>query len=134
MLLGIPLFCLRELTYLRAVDTIIEMLIDKLADLSINSKQLTRAQCQEVLDCPDEDLLLLLHQAYQVRRQYFGNQVHVQVLRNAKSGLCAEDCRYCSQSRISHAQIDKYPLVSKDILLAEALKAKQIKVTRFCIS
>lgn len=132
--MGIPLFCLRELTYLRAVDTIIEMLIDKLADLSINSKQLTRAQCQEVLDCPDEDLLLLLHQAYQVRRQYFGNQVHVQVLRNAKSGLCAEDCRYCSQSRISQAPIEKYPLLSKETLLAEAQKAKQIKVTRFCIS
>ena len=110
------------------------MLIDELADLSMGGKQLSREQCQEVLRCPDEDLMLLLHQAYRVRREYFGNQVHVQVLKNAKSGLCAEDCRYCSQSRISQAPIEKYPLVSKDILLAEAIKAKQIKVTRFCIS
>ncbi|MEK7354524.1 MAG: biotin synthase BioB, partial [Chloroflexota bacterium] len=100
----------------------------------MGGKQLSREQCQEVLRCPDEDLMLLLHQAYRVRREYFGNQVHVQVLKNAKSGLCAEDCRYCSQSRISQAPIEKYPLVSKDILLAEAIKAKQIKVTRFCIS
>ncbi len=110
------------------------MLIDELADLSIDGKELTRSQCQQVLDCPDEDLLLLLHQAYRVRREYFGNQVHVQVLRNAKSGLCAEDCRYCSQSRISQAPIEKYPLVSKEVLLAEARKARQINVTRFCIS
>ena len=110
------------------------MRIDELADLSINGKPLTRAQCREVLHCPDEDLMLLLHQAYRVRREYFGNQVHVQVLRNAKSGLCAEDCRYCSQSRISQAHVDKYPLISKEALLAEAIKAKQIKVTRFCIS
>src|SRR3990172_10484362 len=103
------------------------MLIDELADLSMGGKQLSREQCQEVLRCPDEDLLLLLHQAYRVRRQYFGNQVHVQILRNAKSGLCAEDCRYCSQSRISQAPIEKYPLVSKETLLAEAKKAAQIK-------
>ena len=110
------------------------MLIDKLADLSISGGELSRAQCQEVLHFPDEDLMLLLHQAYRVRRQYFGNHVHVQVLRNAKSGLCAEDCHYCSQSCVSNAPIEKYPLVSKDTLLTEAKKAKQIKVTRFCIS
>ena len=110
------------------------MLINELADISISGKRLTRAQCREVLHCSDEDLMLLLHEAYRVRRQYFGNLVHVQVLRNAKSGLCAEDCRYCSQSRVSNAPVEKYPLVSKDVLLAEAQKAKQIKVTRFCIS
>ena len=111
-----------------------DMRADELANFSINGQQLSREQCYEVLNFPDEDLLLLLHQAYRVRRHYFGNHVHVQVLRNAKSGLCAEDCRYCSQSRISQAPIDKYPLLSKDILLAEAKKAKQIQVDRFCIS
>lgn len=110
------------------------MRIKELADLSMNEKELTREQCQQVLHCPDADLLQLLDEAYRVRRQYFGNRVHVQILRNAKSGLCSEDCRYCSQSRISQAPIERYPLVSKDILLAEARKAKQIKVTRFCIS
>ena len=110
------------------------MLIGELANLSMGGKQLTRAQCRAVLHCPDEDLMLLLDEAYRVRRQYFGNHVHVQILRNAKSGLCAEDCRYCSQSSISQAPIEKYPLLSKDVLLAEAQKAKQIKVTRFCIS
>ncbi len=110
------------------------MFTDELAGLSTSGRELTRAQCQEVLNCPDEDLMLLLHQAYRGRREYFGNQVHVQVLRKAKSGLCSEDCRYCSQSRISQAPIEKCPLVSKDVLLAEAIKAKKIKVTRFCIS
>jgi biotin synthase len=110
------------------------MLIEELAGLSISGKQLTREQCVEVLNSPDEDLLPLLNEAYRVRRHYFGNHVHVQVLRNAKSGLCSEDCHYCSQSRISHAPIEKYPLVSKDTLLTEARKAREINVTRFCIS
>lgn len=110
------------------------MFITELADLSLSEQQLSREQCQDVLHCADTDLLSLLHEAYRVRRRCFGNHVHVQILRNAKSGLCAEDCRYCSQSSVSKAPIEKYQLVSKDVLLAEARRAKQINVTRFCIS
>jgi biotin synthase len=87
-----------------------------------------------VLDCADEDLMSLLAETYRVRRTYFGRRVHVQVLRNAKSGLCSEDCRYCAQSRISEAAIDKYPLISREVLLTEARKAKQIKASRFCLA
>lgn len=108
--------------------------ISELADLSISGGCPTKEQCNEVLNCADENLLLLLHEAYIVRREYFGNRVHVQVLRNAKSGLCTEDCHYCSQSKVSRATIERYPMVSKDILLSEARKAKQIRATRFCLS
>ena len=104
------------------------------SDISINGEALTREQCREVLNYPDEDILLLLHEAYKVRHRFFGNHVHVQVLRNAKSGYCTEDCRYCSQSRISEAEIDRYALVSKDSLVEEAIKTERIKATRFCMS
>ena len=76
----------------------------------------------------------LVHEAYKVRYQHFGNRVHVQVLKNIKSGLCSEDCRYCAQSRISKADIEKYPLISKDALLGEARKAARINATRFCMA
>jgi biotin synthase len=95
---------------------------------------LTRKQSRDVLSCSDADLMGLVDEAYKVRRSFFGNRVHVQVLRNAKSGLCSEDCHYCSQSRVSKAEIDKYPLVSKESLMAEARKASQIKATRFCLA
>lgn len=65
---------------------------------------------------------------------FLGRIVHVQVLRNAKSGLCSEDCHYCSQSQISKAAINRYPLISKELLLADAQRAKQIHASRFCIS
>ena len=32
---------------------------------------------------------------------YFGNRVQLYFLMNAKSGLCPEDCGYCSQSKVS---------------------------------
>jgi biotin synthase len=104
------------------------------AALAINNQELSRYQCHEILNWPDEDILQLLHQTYEVRRKYFGNRVHVQVLRNAKSGLCSEDCHYCSQSRVSDAPIEKYTLVPKETLIEEAKQAEQIKATRFCMS
>ena len=38
-------------------------------------------------------------------------------LMNAKSGLCPEDCGYCSQSKVSEAEIPRYNLLSRDKLL-----------------
>jgi biotin synthase len=106
----------------------------RLADLALDGQRLTAEQCRQVLTCPDEDLMSLVRETYRVRKASFGSRVHVQVLRNAKSGLCSEDCRYCAQSRVSEAAIDRYPLVSKEVLLSEARKASQIKATRFCLA
>ena len=104
------------------------------ADLSLAGQCLTREQCHGVLRCPDEDILALLDAAYRVRRRAFGNQVRVQVLTNAKSGLCPEDCRYCSQSSASSAQIEKYPLLSGERLLEDARAAKKTGAWRFCMA
>jgi len=108
--------------------------INGLVDISLSRKGFTVEQCHQVLNCPDENLMLLLHEAYLVRQEYFGNRVYIHALRNAKSGLCSEDCHYCSQSKISKASIIKYPLVPKDTLLSDARKARRIGADRFCMS
>ena len=110
------------------------MNFQKFAHLSLSDEILTRKQCRQVLDCPDAEMLSLLEAAYTVRRHYCGDIVHIQVLTNAKSGLCQEDCHYCSQSSISTADIRKYPLMTKDKLLMEAMKAKEIKAKRYCMA
>ncbi len=106
----------------------------ELADFSLAGVTLSRDQCRQVLDCPDKEVLALLDAAYTVRRYYFKNIVHIQLLTNAKSGLCQEDCHYCSQSRISKAEIDKYPLMSKEKLLTEASHAKKLLAKRYCMA
>ena len=52
--------------------------------------------------------------SYRVRRQYWGNRVRLHFLCNAQSGLCSEDCHYCSQSSVSTAEIEKYPVLARD--------------------
>lgn len=110
------------------------MSFQELTDLSLDGKRLTRQQCHKVLSCPDEEILSLINAAYRVRREYFGNRVLIHVLSNAKSGLCTEDCHYCSQSRISRARIEKYPLVSNERLLDEARSAMKMNAHRFCMA
>jgi biotin synthase len=106
----------------------------RFADISLQGGLLSREECMQVLCAPDRDILTLLDAAYRVRHKYFGNTVQIQVLTNAKSGLCQEDCHYCSQSRISKAKIDKYPLISEEKLVSEALRAKDLDAKRFCMA
>lgn len=103
-------------------------------DRVLAGTDLTRQQACGLLKCADDDLVLLLDEAFKVRKAFFGNRVLVQVLRNAKSGICSEDCNYCSQSRVSRANIERYPLVSGDTLLSEARRAGKMKASRFCLA
>ena len=100
---------------------------------ALQSEPLTREECRTVLHTPDDQLLNLLQAAYKVRERYFGKTVRLQMLLNAKSGACQEDCHYCSQSSISTADIDRYPLVSQDQMLQGARKAAASKAQRYCV-
>lgn len=104
-----------------------------LADKAIANDILTREECQAVLSCPDSQILDLLSATYRVREQFCGKRVHLHMLINAKSGLCPEDCHYCSQSRISTAEIERYPMVSMQKLVEGARKAKEAHCRRYCI-
>ena len=104
-----------------------------IADKAATGDPLTREECASVLRAADCQVPGLLAATYRVRRRFCGNKVHLHVLMNAKSGLCPEDCGYCSQSRVSKAAIEKYPMVSHERLLEEAQAAKRSRARRFCI-
>jgi len=95
--------------------------------------QLTADQAQEILAAPEAELLDLLQAAYRVRNHYFGNKVQLYFLMNAKSGLCPEDCSYCSQSKISEAEIPKYNLLRREDILAGAKAAAERQAKTYCI-
>ncbi len=52
---------------------------------------------------------------------------------NAKSGLCPEDCSYCSQSKIATSEIPRYNLLSRDHLLEGARLAYEQKSKTYCM-
>jgi biotin synthase len=104
-----------------------------LAEKSLRGEILAQEEIKAVLDASDERLPELLAAAFRVRRHYFGKRVQIHVLQNAKSGLCPEDCHYCSQSSISKAPIDKYPLLPRERLVEGAFKAKAAGAVRYCM-
>ena len=104
-----------------------------MADRALAGEALPREACHAILASPDDDILELLAAAYRVRRAHWGNQVQLHVLQNAKSGLCPEDCHYCSQSSLSQAQIDKYPYLAPEQIVEGARRARRSGAVRYCI-
>jgi biotin synthase len=103
------------------------------ADRALSGSLLSRAEARAVLQTPDTELLELLAAAYRVRHRYWGNRVRLHFLLNAQSGLCPEDCHYCSQSSVSTAEIEKYPLLARDRILEAAGRAAALKAATFCL-
>ncbi|WP_343076207.1 biotin synthase BioB [Natronoglycomyces albus] len=71
--------------------------------------------------------------AAQLRHEHFGNKVKLNYLVNLKSGLCPEDCGYCSQRLGSKADILKYKWLSADDATSQASAGVQGGASRVCL-
>lgn len=105
----------------------------QMAEQAIAGELLSRADARAVLQAPDDAILEQLAAAYRVRRHHWGNRVRLHFLLNAQSGLCPEDCHYCSQSKISSAEIEKYPMMAQEQILAAAERAHALQAGTFCM-
>jgi biotin synthase len=104
-----------------------------LAGRVLEGHRLTHEEALAILAAPDEDVVDLLAAAFRIRRRYFGRTVQLYFLMNAKSGLCPEDCSYCSQSKVSTAEIPRYNILKRDDLLAGAAAAAERGAKTYCI-
>ena len=103
------------------------------AEKSLAGISLTRSESQAVLDWPDEEVLSLIAAAHRVRRVHFGARVRMNFLVNVQSGLCSEDCSYCSQSKDSTAPVEKYRFLSSEDILVQADRAVVAGAARLCL-
>ncbi len=104
-----------------------------LADRVLDGYSLTADEGLAILRADDDELLEIMAAAFKIRRRWFGKTVQLYFLMNAKSGLCPEDCHYCSQSKDSTAEIPKYNLLSRDKLLDGARLAAERGSKTYCI-
>ncbi|MFG2400802.1 biotin synthase BioB [Streptomyces lydicus] len=89
-------------------------LLNILVDKGLRRELPTREEALAVLATSDDELLDVVAAAGKVRRQWFGRRVKLNYLVNLKSGLCPEDCSYCSQRLGSKAEILKYTWLKPD--------------------
>lgn len=88
-------------------------------------------QIEALLDLPFNDLMF---QAQTVHRHHFDpNRVQVSTLLSIKTGACAEDCGYCSQSAKHDTSLEQEKLLPLDEVIKTAEAAREKGATRFCM-
>jgi biotin synthase len=87
-----------------------------------------------IRDVSGAALEALLDRASAVREAVHGREVALCGIVNAKSGRCAEDCGFCSQSaHFAEAEAPVYPLLSADEIVAQAKAAERAGAREFSI-
>jgi len=118
-----------------SVDTPVthELSWSDMATAVLDGEPISREDAQRLLQADDSELLSILDAAFRVRQAHFGQSVQLYYLKNAKSGLCPEDCSYCSQAKGSEAPIDKYVMLNAERLMDGARQAFESNARTYCI-
>jgi biotin synthase len=91
----------------------------------------SREEALALYEAPFNDLLF---KAQSIHRRFFDpNAVQRSRLLSIKTGGCAEDCGYCSQSAHHASGLSASKLMALQNVLAEAQKAKDAGATRYCM-
>jgi biotin synthase len=104
-----------------------------LAETALADRPLAAAEAGRILACADDEIGAVLWAAFAVRYRHYGRRVKLCLLNNARSGLCPEDCGYCSQSAVATSEIPRYRLKSVDELVAGAREAVKAGARRYCM-
>jgi biotin synthase len=96
-------------------------------------RPITRAEAHAVAALPLDHVTDLVALAHRVRLEYCGDEVELESLINAKSGACPEDCAFCSQSVRFSTDVDVYPFLDLDEVVAAAHATRDAGATQFCI-
>ncbi|MGO4754027.1 radical SAM protein, partial [Streptomyces sp. 2MCAF27] len=108
-------------------------LLKTLVDKGLRRELPTREEALAVLATADDDVLDVVAAAGKVRRAWFGRRVKLNYLVNLKSGLCPEDCSYCSQRLGSRADILKYTWLKPEEAAAAAVAGVSGGAKRVCL-
>jgi biotin synthase len=100
-------------------------------DLSIPRHDWTLAEVEALFARP---FMELVYQAATVHRRWFDpSEVQKSQLLSVKTGGCAENCGYCSQSAAFDTGLKAEKLMETTAVLAEAMAAKAGGASRFCM-
>ncbi|HEY1776238.1 MAG TPA: biotin synthase BioB [Solirubrobacteraceae bacterium] len=104
-----------------------------LAEQQLRGGTLSREDAQAILAVADPEVMELVAAGARLRRAHFGNWVKVNYLVSLKSGLCPEDCHYCSQRLGSEADTLRYRWLPQDDALNQARAGIAGGARRICL-
>lgn len=104
----------------------------EIATRILNGAFLTPEEAYTLFTDAQLDTMTLVHEAYQLRKYYYGHKVKLNMILNAKSGICPEDCGYCGQSR-EMKEKQRYALIPENQITEGAKVAAENEIGTYCI-
>lgn len=96
-----------------------------------DARRWSREGILALFELPFMDLLAKAHEVH--RRNFDPNRIQLSTLLNIKTGGCAENCKYCSQSAEFSTGVKASKLMLKQEILDKAQVAKDAGAGRFCM-
>ena len=108
--------------------------LDQLTDTVCRGGQIDRRAALRLAGMTNHrDCMALLAGATRVRETFFGTEIDVCAIMNARSGRCSEDCAFCAQAGCHAARIEVFPLVDCAAIVSAARAAAAAGACRFSI-
>lgn len=105
----------------------------RLAENIVEGKEPDEAAYRSLAAIPETHWFALLAGADLIRERFFGKQIHLCTICNAKSGQCSEDCAFCTQSAAAETETPVYPLLESEKLRQGGRQAAQGFISRYSI-
>ena len=97
--------------------------IRRMEEKAIAGGRLTHEEGRRLIRAEGPDIIDLISSANRVRLHYWGDQINLCSIVNAKSGNCSEDCNFCAQSAYHDTGVPAYPLMNGEGILRAAKEA-----------
>lgn len=121
------------LTVFKWGSTLNGMNLTTLTSNALAGEPITRADAIELLGSDHATTMSVVAAAAQVRNHFFARRIKLNYLVSLKSGLCSEDCSYCSQAIGSTADVLTYPMIDQSAAQQAAQAGVQGGAHRLCL-
>lgn len=113
----------------KIMETILKTALEK----GLSGVGLSEGEALDFASLPDSSIYEILAITEKVRRHHKGVEVNLCAIVNAKSGLCKEDCSFCSQSVKYPTGAAEYPMSGPSDILSAAREAARTGAREFSI-
>lgn len=104
--------------------------LDNLYNKIINEENINKEEALSLL-CVDK--AMLWKKANDIRNIMCEDSFDLCSIINGKSGLCSENCKYCSQSKFYNTNCETYSLIDEETVLKQAIQNEKEGAHRFSI-
>jgi len=94
--------------------------LSKLTQKILDGYRISQQEAEQLAKINGPDLMFLFAWTSMLRRHFFGGEISLCSIINAKSGLCSENCAFCAQSSHHKTDAPVFPLVETEQIVESA--------------